>query len=504
VGLERQGAASADNSSNKSVTATCPPGKRVVGAGGDVTPGDGDVLIDDIRPKSDLTGVIVSAREDETGTTASWQVNALAICAYPPPGLARLSLTSALDSAKKSVTATCPTGKRLLGAGGEINSSNGQVLLDEVRPNSTLTGAVVNALEDETGNPQNWSLTAYAICANPVAGLQRMSAQSAVDSSISKVKEVSCPAGKQVTGGGGDINSPNGQVVLDALFPDVALTSFGVAAFEDDTENAGNWSLTAYAICANSAERIAAATGPDSGDKTVSAICPAGKGLTGGGGDITGGLGQVVLDDLTPFGTPPTRVEVSADEDEDGTTADWSLRAYAICATPLPGLEQVADSVPFDNSSPKSVTVSCPAGKRVVGAGRDIAGGLGEVVMNSTPNPTLTSVTVSGFEDEDGFAGDWGVAAIAVCASPPPGLQRVAATSEFHSEGEVKTVSARCPAGKNLLGTGAEITGGGGQVVLDDILPNAALTSVLATGVEDQNGFAGDWSVTSYAICANP
>jgi hypothetical protein len=126
------------------------------------------------------------------------------------------------------------------------------------------------------------------------------------------------------------------------------------------------------------------------------------------------------------------------------------------------------------------------------------------VVMNSTPNPTLTSVTVSGFEDEDGFAGDWGVAAIAVCASPPPGLQRVAATSEFHSEGEVKTVSARCPAGKNLLGTGAEITGGGGQVVLDDILPNAALTSVLATGVEDQNGFAGDWSVTSYAICANP
>jgi hypothetical protein len=383
-------------------------------------PGDGDVLIDDIRPKSDLTGVIVSAREDETGTTASWQVNALAICAYPPPGLARLSLTSALDSAKKSVTATCPTGKRLLGAGGEINSSNGQVLLDEVRPNSTLTGAVVNALEDETGNPQNWSLTAYAICANPVAGLQRMSAQSAVDSSISKVKEVSCPAGKQVTGGGGDINSPNGQVVLDALFPDVALTSFGVAAFEDDTENAGNWSLTAYAICANSAERIAAATGPDSGDKTVSAICPAGKGLTGGGGDITGGLGQVVLDDLTPFGTPPTRVEVSADEDEDGTTADWSLRAYAICATPLPGLEQVADSVPFDNSSPKSVTVSCPAGKRVVGAGRDIAGGLGEVVMNSTPNPTLTSVTVSGFEDEDGFAGDWGVAAIAVCASPPP------------------------------------------------------------------------------------
>jgi hypothetical protein len=44
----------------------------------------------------------------------------------------------------------------------------------------------------------------------------------------------------------------------------------------------------------------------------------------------------------------------------------------------------------------------------------------------------------------------------------------------------------------------------GGQVVLDNVLPNATLTGVLATGVEDQNGFAGDWSVTSYAICANP
>ena len=121
-----------------------------------------------------------------------------------------------------------------------------------------------------------------------------------------------------------------------------------------------------------------------------------------------------------------------------------------------------------------------------------------------TPNPALTSVTATrsrgrGREKRQ-LVGDRS----AICATAPPGLQLVSATSEFHSEGEVKAVSASCPAGKNLLGTGAEMPGGAGQVVLDDVLPNATLTSVLATGVEDQNGFAGDWRVTAYAICANP
>ena len=229
--------------------------------------------------------------------------------------------------------------------------------------------------------------------------------------------------------------------------------------------------------------------------------------MTGAGGEITGGLGQVGLSGVLPFGEPvepPLGADAFAPEDEDGTTANWSINAYAICATPLPGLEQVIGVSPFDNSSPKSATASCPAGKRVVGAGGSIGGGEDQVALQFTPNPALTSVTASGFEDETGKEENWAVFAVAFCANPPPGLQRVSGTSEFHSEGEVKAVSARCPAGKNLLGTGAEMPGGGGQVVLDDVLPNALLTSVLATAVEDQNGFAGDWRVTAYAICANP
>ena len=48
---------------------------------------------------------------------------------------------------------------------------------------------------------------------------------------------VSCPAGQQLTGAGGDINTFNGQIVLDAVFASLDATGGGFAAFEDDTGN---------------------------------------------------------------------------------------------------------------------------------------------------------------------------------------------------------------------------------------------------------------------------
>jgi len=506
VGLERVLSSSAATSSNKNITTTCPAGKQLLGAGASAGLGNGHVLIEDIRPNEALTSLTVKAVEDETGTTATWFVQAVAICAQAPPGLQRVAATSANNSADKGVTASCPAGKRVLGAGGDINTSNGQVLLDGLRPNSS--SVALNALEDETGNAANWSLTAYAICANPVAGLERLSATGPSDSANSKVNELSCPAGKQVVGGGGEINSANGQVVADAFVPGgppgAALTTYRADAFEDDTGNPANWSLTTYAICANSAQRVVVSSPTDSNlSRSATANCPDAKGLTGAGAEITGGLGQVVLRALL-LDVGDARFDARAFEDEDGTPADWSLRAYAICATPLPGLEPVTAISPSNSSSAKSVTASCPAGKRVVGAGWASGGPAGELAAQITPNPALTSVTASGFEDETGVAENWSVQAIAACASPPPGLQLVSATSELHSEGEVEVVRANCPAGKNLLGTGAEIPGGAGQVLLDDVIPSADLSRVLVTGVEDQNGFAGDWRVTAYAICANP
>ncbi len=499
VGIERVGAVSASNSVNKSATVTCPAGKRVLSASADVNPGNGDVLIDDVRPSADLQSVTANAMEDETGTAADWTVSALAICAYPPPGLERVSATSPLNSQNKSVAATCPSGKRLLGMGADLNTFVGQVLLDDLRPDAGLTSVTVNALEDETGNSTNWSVTAYAVCSAPVQGLTRVSVSGALDSTPNRVVRAPCPGGRQLTGAGGDINTFNGQIVLDATFPELDASGSGFAAFEDDTGNTTNWSLTAYAICANSEQRVVVKDGPSTAPKrVVSPACATGQRLTGAAGELTGGFGSVLIAGW--FIAPPPATIVSYDAvptigPADGQQSPWSFSAYALCSTPLAGLEAVQN---VTGSPASSMTVNCPAQKKLLG----LAGGVeladGDVVPDGfTPaanlgGMTLTAVLNNEIMEADGF-----------CATPPPGLQLVSATSPTTSEENGTNATAACPAGKHLTGVGARVNNGQNQVVLDDMRPNPALTTVTAAGFEDSDGYDGNWSVTAFGICVS-
>jgi hypothetical protein len=521
VGLERVSPSTPVDSSNKGITATCPAGKRLVGTGADVTPGSGHVLIDDIRPSADLQGLTVNAVEDETGSAANWYVHTLAICAYAPPGLVRVSATSATNSSNKSLPVNCPSGKRLLSIGAEINSPNGQVLLEDLTPIAGLASATVKAIEDQNGNPASWSLTSYAICANPIAGLVRVSRTTPSDSSSPKLVDAPCPAGKQAVGTGGDINTPNGQIVLDAVFPYPDLNTTGMGAWEDESGNTANWSLTAYAICANAAERAGAqGSPPDVGFPTeATASCPSGHQATGAGYEITKpqATRQVVVHSLRPDPSPPTSISTLALRHGFYNFDDppYVVSAYAICATPLPGLILVSNTSASDSSAEKSVPASCPSGKKVVGVGGRVTDGfslfftptsadfVGEVVMNGLfPNAALTSVQVNAFEDEDGFDKNWSLTAYAICANPPPGLVLVSASSAPSSS--FKGATASCPSTKNLLGTGGLLLDGQGQLVIDDLRPTKALNSVTVFGVEDQSGYPLNWTASAFAICANP
>jgi hypothetical protein len=70
--------------------------------------------------------------------------------------------------------------------------------------------------------------------------------------------------------------------------------------------------------------------------------CPAGKGLVSAGASLSAVNGHVVLDDVIP-NADLASVTVKAFEDEQGTTADWTVFACAICATGQPfGIERVA------------------------------------------------------------------------------------------------------------------------------------------------------------------
>ncbi|GLY21804.1 hypothetical protein [Micromonospora sp. NBRC 101691] len=262
------------------------------------------------------------------------------------PGLMRISATSSFTSNNfQSVTAVCPVGKVLLGAGYEIIGAAGEVTVDDFRPSGSATTAptsvYVGAYEiDELADP--WMVKAYAVCADPVAGLVRIAVTNAYDSADVHSVVASCPTGKVLTGTGFEMQEVVGKGIVDDLRPNgtsaTAPTSVDVRAYEADPFF-GPWTLTAYAICANPLPglvQVSATSGTSSDDyRSSTAVCPSGKVLTGGGFEARDAFGQVVVDDFSPNGGPatgPTSVITGAYE-EDPYSSDWSVRTFALCAS---------------------------------------------------------------------------------------------------------------------------------------------------------------------------
>jgi hypothetical protein len=68
-----------DSEGPNNATVNCPPGKHVIGAGGEVIGGANSVVLDDIEPSGDLHSVHAAAYE--TGPYGdTWSVKAYAIC----------------------------------------------------------------------------------------------------------------------------------------------------------------------------------------------------------------------------------------------------------------------------------------------------------------------------------------------------------------------------------------------------------------------------------------
>ncbi|TDB70240.1 hypothetical protein [Micromonospora sp. KC723] len=257
--------------------------------------------------------------------------------------------------------------------------------------------------------------------------------------------------------------------------------------------------------------RISAVSASNSNDfRSVTAACPAGKVLIGTGYEVNGATGEVVVDDFTPNGstvTAPTAVTVGAYE-ADTFAGSWSVTAYAVCASPLAGLVRVTAAGTTDSNDFHGTTAACPTGKVMTGAGFEMTGATGEAVVDDfTPNGSTvtapTAVTVGAYEAET-FTGNWSLTAYAICASPVPGLVRFTAVSASNST-DSRFVTANCGSGQVLTGTGFEMTGATGEVVVDDLRPNGsaviAPTSVTA-GAYEEDVFAGNWTLRSYAICA--
>jgi hypothetical protein len=165
----------------------------------------------------------------------------------------------------------------------------------------------------------------------------------------------------------------------------------------------------------------------------------------------------------------------------------------------------------------KAATAACPAGTRVFGGGGDIVGGGHGVALTALkPVSTLASgqwhdsyVAVAE-EDPAGYGGTWSVYAYAVCGTAGNLSIQQATLAGSAGSDRVQT-GVNCPTGTAPLGMGAEITGGNGHLVLNKMLanytPNAygQLVGWSAAGAfVDENGYAGPFSLTSYAVCGTP
>lgn len=242
-----------DGTDTKSVSVPCPAGTKPLGGGFFVSGGSGGrISVTRLQALSPSNTFAVTATEADIGTPGSWQLYGYAMCAPAPAGLTYVSFSTASDSSSsKFATATCPAGKKVVGTGARLIGDAGQVMIDDVQPSASLTSVNVSAYEDATGYAGNWSLWAYATCANPLANQTLQSADTLPANSTDDAVGVACPGGTKAHGLGGSMTGALGQALYGGLYPAADLSSTVAVTIEQNGGFGGNWYTRVYAICAS-------------------------------------------------------------------------------------------------------------------------------------------------------------------------------------------------------------------------------------------------------------
>jgi hypothetical protein len=242
-----------------------------------------------------------------------------------------------------------------------------------------------------------------------------------------------CPAGTVAVGGSYEVESWMGTAVVSSFGPLPGLTGYQATGYPPSTgawatATPDPWYVTAYAECGDSAELMpAAATAgmtrlttvtartddTPAAAKRVSAACPDGSAVLGTGATVTSGRNVVLLDGVVPDQAGAT---VSAHARPSADPGRWSLIAEAVCATPAPDTALVTASTGIGNGG-RAVSVACPEGSSVHGAGMQVLGDPAAVLVHSlTPvgsPPTTLALDAGEGSDQPGR---WGVRVVAVCA----------------------------------------------------------------------------------------
>lgn len=227
-----------------------------------------------------------------------------AVPAGAVPGLFRTPAATSMRNSNpiKTIDAFCPTETRVIGGGASVSDNNSrQVRLTQLIP---TTGGPqdfyrVTAVEPPAGYAEDWSVTAYALCAPALPGLEVVSRPS--ENSVSVFKHVTrgcSSSSKRVLSVGGDTGQI-AQVALNLVRPDGNLTIGRLSGRVDAGGYSSPWFMRLWMVCADPIPGIHNdAQVLDASAAGVS--CTSGKVHGAGGGGGTFDTGPFHLQSIVP------------------------------------------------------------------------------------------------------------------------------------------------------------------------------------------------------------
>lgn len=133
-----------------------------------------------------------------------------------------------------------------------------EVVLNSNIVKKAVTESKLGAEAVTTGKLLNEAVTSAkistAVWSQLLKNVTYVTETSVNDSETEKTVTASCPAGKEAIGGGARINSPSTvKVAINGSYPAVASNNARtgwIASGRETPEEAGNWQVVAYAVCA--------------------------------------------------------------------------------------------------------------------------------------------------------------------------------------------------------------------------------------------------------------
>jgi len=193
--------------------------------------------------------------------------------------------------------------------------------------------------------------------------------------------------------------------------------------------------------------------------KSVTAYCPSGLVVLGGGAEIGGGADNVYFRTLTPLRNVSTgrygyqAIAVA----HHGYTGIWQVSVHALCTAAPPGYE-LRESISASGSNWfASTSTACSTGKQILAAGGSTrtASGLDSHVtlLGLQPSPAATGSAHVWAQEDGAFSGTWDLVSTAVCATQPPGYisRDVAGTTTSSTQ---EWANAGCPTGTRVYSAG--------------------------------------------------